>query len=94
MGRLLTSLGVGVGLLHIPSSYDAMFRFRTEALLEIFAVSSVEVIRMGWLIPARVALVIGYATFYRAFNFSYPWLQSLVIHGSGLLVRRTDPSEL
>uniref|UniRef100_A0A7S3VRJ6 Uncharacterized protein n=2 Tax=Dunaliella tertiolecta TaxID=3047 RepID=A0A7S3VRJ6_DUNTE len=87
LGRLTSLLAQGSGLIPIPSSFfTALFRFRTEVILEIFFSSSMELVRLSWLIPLRIALGGGYMSLYKKSGFAHPFLESLAMNLGSVLV--------
>ncbi|KAF5828691.1 hypothetical protein DUNSADRAFT_17215 [Dunaliella salina] len=86
LGRLITLLSLGCGLLPIPSSFSVVYKCRTEAILEVFVVSCLEPVRIPWLIPLRILLAGGYTTLYAKSGFTHPLLEALAVNGASLLV--------
>mmetsp|Transcript_12552 Transcript_12552/g.34277 ORF Transcript_12552/g.34277 Transcript_12552/m.34277 type:complete len:986 (-) Transcript_12552:1519-4476(-) len=86
LGRLITLLSLGSGMLPVPSSFSAVYRCRTEAILEVFFVSCMEPVRIPWLIPLRIVLVGGYTILYARSGFAHPLLEALAVNGASLLV--------
>ncbi|KAF5843368.1 hypothetical protein DUNSADRAFT_17946 [Dunaliella salina] len=43
-------------------------------------------VRLSWLLPLRVVLLVGYGLFYRLSGLQHPWLQSAGVHATSFVV--------
>uniref|UniRef100_A0A7S3QNT2 Uncharacterized protein n=1 Tax=Dunaliella tertiolecta TaxID=3047 RepID=A0A7S3QNT2_DUNTE len=86
LGRLCATLLLSFQLVPIPTSFATVLRLRTEALLEVMVINTMEYVRLSWLLLLRMVLLAGYGLFYRLYGLPYPWLQALGVHAASFLV--------
>jgi len=52
----------------------------------VVMMSVMEQVRLRWMLPLRLFLLVGFGLWYARLGFSYPWVQSTLINASSLAV--------
>ncbi|KAF5828382.1 hypothetical protein DUNSADRAFT_17684 [Dunaliella salina] len=85
MTRAAFGIMLGTGLTPISFTLSLVFKYRTEAFVEIFMMSVMERVRLSWAAPLRALLTVSTALMYKRIGFiRWPVAQSALVNLCGL----------
>jgi len=84
--RALCCFMQGMGWLPIITVIRIVLSLNLDAAIDIFLMSSMEQVRVRWMMPLRVLMFVCYGLWYMQAGKQHPWVRSMAVNACGFAV--------